>query len=203
MSDYLWDKSGEAEPEVERLEELLGTLSHRPREGGLPDALIAHFRPRPLSHWSELAAAAILILMGLAGLWMGLERLDARAEISAVSVQDIVAAPARTEVNQIEAREPRHNNRPKALTAYGRFLRRRPPFSGAPDRNSTEQASQLNAPKSPNQPAAPDSMSAEEIAEAKRAREELLIALQVASSKLNHAQRRAQNPNNTNPDPNR
>lgn len=199
MSDYLWDKSGEADPEIERLEGLLGTLSHRPREGELPEALLAHLRPRPLSHWSELAAAAILILMGLAGLWMGLERLDARAEISAVSVQDIT--PARTEVNRMEAREAKHDNRSKALIASARLFRRRPPLGGAPDRNSTEQVRQLNAPT--NQPAAMEAMSAEEIAEAKRAREELLIALQVASSKLNHAQRRAQNPSNTNPDPNR
>ncbi len=201
MSDYLWDKSGEADPEVERLEELLGTLSHRPRDGELPEALLAHLRPRPLSHWSELAAAAILILMGLAGLWMGLERLDARAEISAVSVQDITPAPAQAEVNHIEAREARRDNRSKALIASARLFRRRPPIGGALDRDSTEQVRQLNAPA--NEPAAMEAMSAEEIAEAKRAREELLIALQVASSKLNHAQRRAQNPNNTNPDPNR
>jgi hypothetical protein len=31
MSDYLWDKSGDPDAEVERLEELLGSLRHRPR----------------------------------------------------------------------------------------------------------------------------------------------------------------------------
>jgi heme exporter protein D len=36
MSDYLWDKSGEPEAEVERLEELLGNLRHRPRMLELP-----------------------------------------------------------------------------------------------------------------------------------------------------------------------
>jgi hypothetical protein len=36
MSDYLWDKSGEPEAEVKRLEELLGSLRHRPRRLELP-----------------------------------------------------------------------------------------------------------------------------------------------------------------------
>jgi hypothetical protein len=36
MSDYLWDKTGEPDETVERLEGLLGTLRYRPRARGLP-----------------------------------------------------------------------------------------------------------------------------------------------------------------------
>jgi hypothetical protein len=71
MSDYLWDKTGEAEEDVERLEELLGQFRHRPRalelpaeaEGSAPAGLRAQrvFRPA----W--LAAAAVLLLFVLAG----------------------------------------------------------------------------------------------------------------------------------------
>ncbi|MDT7779523.1 MAG: hypothetical protein QOC99_2035, partial [Acidobacteriota bacterium] len=40
MSDYLWDKSGEPEAEVERLEELLGSLRHTPRMLELPSEAV-------------------------------------------------------------------------------------------------------------------------------------------------------------------
>jgi hypothetical protein len=39
MSDYLWDKTGARDAEVERLENLLGQLRHRPRPFTLPDEL--------------------------------------------------------------------------------------------------------------------------------------------------------------------
>ena len=36
MSDYLWDKTGEPDAEVERLETLLASFSHAPRPLALP-----------------------------------------------------------------------------------------------------------------------------------------------------------------------
>ena len=41
MSDYLWDKTGEPEEDVARLEQLLGTLRYEPRPLELPDELRA------------------------------------------------------------------------------------------------------------------------------------------------------------------
>ena len=35
MTDYLWDKSGEPDPEIQRLEHLLGGFAHRP--GKVPE----------------------------------------------------------------------------------------------------------------------------------------------------------------------
>jgi hypothetical protein len=51
MSDYLWDKSGAPDAEVERLEELLGSLRHRPSALELPaDATsLDPLRPRLFS----------------------------------------------------------------------------------------------------------------------------------------------------------
>lgn len=76
MSDYLWDKSGEPDAEVERLEELLGQLRHRPRAFDLPSDAPAvrapQRRPRPLFFRPAYAAAAAAVLMLLAGLWLGL-----------------------------------------------------------------------------------------------------------------------------------
>ncbi|HEX8161998.1 MAG TPA: hypothetical protein VF538_09010 [Pyrinomonadaceae bacterium] len=74
MSDYLWDKTGEADPEVERLEELLGGLRFQPRTFEVPATL--PFAPRratparaPFS-WSRLAVAASLLLTLLVGAWL-------------------------------------------------------------------------------------------------------------------------------------
>jgi len=53
MSDYLWDKSGTPDPEVERLETLLEQFRYRP--GSVRG-------PRPRFPWRVLAAAAALIV---------------------------------------------------------------------------------------------------------------------------------------------
>jgi len=64
MSDqYLWDRSGPPDPEVERLEKLLAPLAHRPPAG--PRLAAAPARPRPLR---ALAAAAAVVLAA-ASLW--------------------------------------------------------------------------------------------------------------------------------------
>jgi hypothetical protein len=46
MSDYLWDKKGEPDTEVARLEALLGAFAHEPRPLELPAAAAPH-EPRP------------------------------------------------------------------------------------------------------------------------------------------------------------
>jgi hypothetical protein len=59
---YLWDGSGEPDPEVVRLETLLGQLRHR----GAPPALSSRHPPRPRRRtWvvGALAAAAVLVLL--------------------------------------------------------------------------------------------------------------------------------------------
>ncbi len=58
MNDrYLWDRSGPPDPEVERLEELLAPLAHRP--AGRPALAVVPRRTRP---WGALAAAAALAI---------------------------------------------------------------------------------------------------------------------------------------------
>lgn len=71
MSDYLWDKTGESDDEVERLEVLLGTLAHKPRPLALPardahDAPVTGRSSRFFAPWA-LAAAAALLVATLAG----------------------------------------------------------------------------------------------------------------------------------------
>src|SRR5438309_6147969 len=71
MSDYLWDKSEQADPEIEQLEEILGSLRMKPRPLILPerlskDALVS----RRSSQWLKAAIAAILIVLTGTTFWM-------------------------------------------------------------------------------------------------------------------------------------
>jgi hypothetical protein len=65
--DYLWDRSGEPDPEVERLERVLGKYRHQARP--LSPALRPRLSERP-GGWIRLAAVAAAILIVLAGLWI-------------------------------------------------------------------------------------------------------------------------------------
>jgi|SRR5215204_2158027 len=68
MSDYLWDKTGEPDAEVERLEALLGGFGHTPRPLALPAPAATYGRRRSwLFAPVGLAAAAALVLAFLAG----------------------------------------------------------------------------------------------------------------------------------------
>lgn len=65
--DYLWDRSGEPDPEVERLERVLGKYRYQAKP--LSPALNARLSERR-SGWITLAAVAAAILIVLAGLWI-------------------------------------------------------------------------------------------------------------------------------------
>lgn len=105
MSDYLWDKSGEAERDVERLEELLGRLRHAgsapelpfevgaqassPGVGSRASTRAGFFGHALFSRRVHLAAAAALLLAVLAGAFAlmltvkkdgGLASVDNRAQ---------------------------------------------------------------------------------------------------------------------------
>lgn len=65
--DYLWDRSGEPDPEVERLERVLG--KYRYQDKPLSPALHSRLSERR-GGWIRLAAIAAAILIVLAGLWI-------------------------------------------------------------------------------------------------------------------------------------
>lgn len=74
MSDYLWDRTGEADAEVERLEDLLGRLRNTRGAPELPLEVETHARKRAglfssvvFSHPARFAAAAALLLALFAG----------------------------------------------------------------------------------------------------------------------------------------
>jgi hypothetical protein len=66
--DYLWDGSGEPDPEVEQLEKLLGSYRYQAQP---PDARFEQqLGQRRSFFWVKYAAAAAIILMALAGAWL-------------------------------------------------------------------------------------------------------------------------------------
>ena len=68
MNDnYLWDRSGEPDPEVERLERVLGKYRYQPKP--LSPALESRLTGRRAS-WTRLAAVAAAVLILVAGLWI-------------------------------------------------------------------------------------------------------------------------------------
>jgi hypothetical protein len=83
---YLWDRSGEPDPDVVRLETLLGQLRHHGTPPALPDR---RRRVLGLSTWTlgMLSAAAAVLLIAAAG-WFVLERAR-----SGWSVQTIAGTP--------------------------------------------------------------------------------------------------------------
>ena len=80
MSDYLWDRTGEPDAEVERLETLLSSFGHTPRPLALPEDVAAdapprarrtggwrRFVPAPLFEPAWRAAAAALLVTFMLG----------------------------------------------------------------------------------------------------------------------------------------
>jgi hypothetical protein len=62
--DYLWDKTGQPDPEIQKLEEILGTLRYQPKPIELPVS-------RRRSYFPLMAIAASLLFALLAtGVWL-------------------------------------------------------------------------------------------------------------------------------------
>ena len=91
--DYLWDGTGEPDPEVERLEQMLSVYKYQPKKLDLPARPSVWFSPR-------LAAAAALVLMAVAGLLVFLNKDDHTPPTVADKDNTAVEQPATT------AREP-------------------------------------------------------------------------------------------------
>lgn len=204
MSDYLWDKSGEPDEEVKRLETLLGEMRFEPsRQLELPPETNVFTRPR--AHWyPALAVAAALALMILAGAWLAVGRRDGAAPSDA-QVAENSAASATPNPTALMPAAPRGVNATAAsgeneskINSSGdinRVAARGPERAGSAlprhtlghrsDRDGLSRRAQLASNARRRKADSP------EMIEAERAKEQLMLALHVASAKLNLAQRKA------------
>jgi hypothetical protein len=142
--DYLWDKSGEPDPEIQELEEILAPLRFQPKPLEIPDDL-----PRR-NHFPILAiAATVLIALFATGAWLKLRVDKPEPSIEAISVPSVYKQPEIV----------KNTDLPK---------------------------------KSVRKRANKRSLSRQERKEALEAKEQLMLALRLASEKLKLAQRRTQ-----------
>ncbi|HEY2960808.1 MAG TPA: hypothetical protein VGJ37_00205 [Pyrinomonadaceae bacterium] len=97
--DYLWDRSGEPDPEIRELEEILGTLRYQPK----PLKLAPRRNYLPL-----LAIAATVVLALLAGgLWMQIQNRDASIPVVAASPPNpVIGQPLPVSPNLSPKRKP-------------------------------------------------------------------------------------------------
>lgn len=203
MSDYLWDRSGEPDAEVQRLEELLGNLRYEPRRLELPEirepALLRRIIMRP-----AFAAAAALVLLALAGGWL----VMLRHKHSALTPPEVArgeASPGRTvERNTSRAAGTTGRDREQKADAMAGPVKQeviaRNPQAEKVYRRATERHrdrrrnSDLDGVRGPAQvasgnrsrfPLPPDMIEAQE------AKGQLMLALQVVSDKLSLVRRKA------------
>ena len=84
--DYLWDKTGQPDPQIQQLEEILGTLRYQPKPLAIPDDLRV---PQRRNYLPLLAIAASVLLAILAGgIW-----LRVRSRTEAPKLQANVESP--------------------------------------------------------------------------------------------------------------
>ena len=160
--DYLWDKSGPPDPEIQRLEEILGTLRYEPNPFEIPLDVRA---PRQRNYVPLLAIAATLLLALLAGgIWLRVgTRNEAPPQQAAVPDVTPVKAPS-VEEKLIPKPEPQKSLAPREERVAVNYKRRhRAPVLGKQERE-----------------------------EALAVKQQLMFALRLASEKLNLAQKKTQ-----------
>jgi hypothetical protein len=151
--DYLWDKSGEPDPEIQELEEILKPLRYQPTPLELPREV------RRRNYLPLAIAATILIALLISGIWLRLRRETA------------VVPP----LQQASSSEPS-------------VFKEETPTPEVVLRNTDLQ--KQSVPKRSNRRI----FTKQEREEALAAKEQVMLALRLASEKLKLAQRRTQGP---------
>ena len=146
--DYLWDKTGQPDPQIQQLEEIMGTLRYQPKPLVLP---------RRKNYLPLLAIAASILLAILAGgIWL---RVRSRNETPKQQAQ-------------VESPTPIPDVTPKT-----------------PEKQSTANPPPVVASHKRRHRSAP---SAVERQEALMAKEQLMLALRIATEKLSLVHRKTQ-----------
>lgn len=163
--EYLWDKSGEPDPEIQKLEEILGTLRYQPKPLELPKE-----QPRlnVRRYIPMIAIAATLLFAALAGLaWLRMEKQSTPVRNEGIA-SDLPAAPKETPKQAI----PENKIKEQVVAKKPKSIKRQQTLAKV--RRST--------------PVGPVNQ------EALEAKDQLMIALRLASEKLGTAQRKVHGP---------
>ena len=170
-NNYLWDRSGEIDPDIQQLEETLGTLRYQAQPLQIPTSLqIGRRRIYPL-----MAIAATIALVAIAlGLWFAFKQRQ-------VTPPSEVRQNSQPGSKPIEKQQPPQNNQPdQAVVNPGS----KPAVIQKRHREPTRTLASRYKVRTP----APLELTPAELAE----KEQVLVALRLVSFKLNVAQRKAQ-----------
>src|ERR1700686_300673 len=173
--NYLWDRSGEPDPEIQKLEEILGTLRYQPQPLEIP----RHIQiGRRRSLFPAMAIAATLALCAvLLGLWFSLHRRQAAPPIQARDSQ--TEKNANSPLPQIVAgKQTRQSVATVVKSPPGPNRRREFPRNLLAGNRSRSPRTEIREP----------GLTPQELAE----KEQVLVALRLVSAKLNLAQRKTQ-----------
>ena len=168
MNDnYLWDRTGEADAEVQRLEELLGTLSYQPKPLQIP----ASIKIGGKRNYTALAIAAALALLVLAaGIWIRVRTVQSTApnEATRDTRIELVAPPTAPPIAPEAVVVTKHPSSPNIVRQ--------------PQRIAGNNIHKLHVRR--EEPP----LTMQELAQ----KEQLITALRLVSAKLNLAQRKSQ-----------
>jgi hypothetical protein len=180
--DYLWDKSGEADPEIEHLERVLGSLHSQSSAKDLMPAFDALTRKRPLWRLKALAIAATLAFAVLAlGTLIGLQRqMQTRAARDSQVVMVSPVTPSPEAESTSPAKEPEETRK----QAEGAM----PLTVGVP--NVKSERLNPNARRRFINRRREAFINEREQAEGLMAKEQLIKALEITSSKLSVVQKK-------------
>ena len=132
--DYLWDKTGEPDPEIERLEQVLGTLRYKPKPFQIPSEAPAHSSSRFRALLAIAAAMSALIVA--AGLWLSVHRV-ADGVIARV---ELPVEPAQAPLVIDTVKQPAVHGQPVAKYKKPVSHRREPSESELAERKEAEAA---------------------------------------------------------------
>jgi hypothetical protein len=165
--EYLWDKSGAPDPEIQKLEQIMGTLRYQPRPLDLGDDVQVRRGIRKLPLLA--IAATLLIALFAGGLWLHVRNKTVPQLHKATNES---AAPQKLN-------SPENDNR---RSEQANALPNGPTHERKPIVRSFKHSTTLRD----------SNMTASERAQALEAKQQLMIALRLTSEKLSLAQRKAQ-----------
>ena len=125
--DYLWDKSGEPDPEIQQLEEILGTLRYQPKP----------LRLAPRRNYLALLAiaATVLIAISAGGVWLLADSREA-------SIPSVAIATGIPSVAIATEPRPKPSLNPRSSVSFHPPAKRRPAVTAKHDNQEALAAKQ-------------------------------------------------------------
>lgn len=183
--DYLWDKTGEADPQIEHLERVLGQLRSKRDARDLMPAFDNLQRTRPRAFYSKtllIAASIAFAILALGAFAAVVRETKRQSETAVVMLNPAPPAQAVAPAKDTSVRDD-ESDRPAPVEVSNTRMKR-----SAPEARRRGAARNVLA-----------SESERERAEGLMAKEQLIKALEITSSKLNVVQKKVQGTNTPGP----